>query len=106
MTSRPLTIIGCTLCARLDPDDLNILRWSLSDFPTHRRFDPAAYQAAHARDAAWLAQTVANIAHDEPHRRVIVIPHHAPTVEGRGNPKYLDRPTHLAFAMGFVGGEI
>ncbi|KAH9889490.1 Ser/Thr protein phosphatase superfamily protein [Cubamyces lactineus] len=104
--SPTLTVLGCTLWARLNPDDLDVLRWGVNDFRRIQGFDPDAFQVAHARDAAWLAQAVADIARGEPQRRVVVMTHHAPTAEGTSDPKYAGGPTSSAFATEFVGSEI
>ncbi|KAI0374290.1 Ser/Thr protein phosphatase superfamily protein [Pilatotrama ljubarskyi] len=104
--SPTLSILGCTLWARLNPDDLDILRWSLSDFRRIDGFDPTAYQAAHTRDVAWLQETIEHIARYEPHRKVVVMTHHAPTVQGTGDPKYSDGPTSSAFATELVGSKL
>ncbi|KAI0361759.1 Ser/Thr protein phosphatase superfamily protein [Trametes cingulata] len=104
--SPTLTVLGCTLWARLNPGDLDILRWSLSDFHRIDGFDPTTYQAAHARDAKWLEQSVEHIACNEPHRRIVIMTHHAPTVEGTSDPKFVDGPTGSAFATEFVGSKI
>ncbi|CDO72203.1 hypothetical protein BN946_scf184970.g55 [Trametes cinnabarina] len=104
--SATTTVLGCTLWARLNPADLDILRWSLTDFRRIEGFNPTKYQEEHARDVQWLSQAVAEIAQFEPHRRLIIMTHHAPTVEGTGDPKYANGPTNSAFATEFVGSEI
>ncbi|KAI0653964.1 Ser/Thr protein phosphatase superfamily protein [Cubamyces menziesii] len=105
--SPTLTVLGCTLWARLNQDDIDVLSWGLNDFRQIKGFDPSAFQAAHARDAAWLAQAVADIARDEPERRVLVMTHHAPTVEGTSDPKYAQGgPMGSAFATELVGSEV
>ncbi|OSD00193.1 Ser/Thr protein phosphatase superfamily protein, partial [Trametes coccinea BRFM310] len=104
--SPTLTILGCTLWARLNRDDLDILKWGVTDFRRIDDFDPAAYQAAHARDAAWLEHAVADIAREEPHRRVVVMTHHAPTVEGTSDPRFVGGPTASAFATEMVGSAV
>ncbi|KAI0332972.1 Ser/Thr protein phosphatase protein [Cubamyces sp. BRFM 1775] len=104
--SPTLTVLGCTLWARLDPNELDVLRWGVNDFRRIEGFDPDAFQAAHARDAAWLAQAVADVARDEPERRVVVMTHHAPTVEGTSDPRYAEGPTGSAFATELVGSEV
>ena len=49
---------------------------------------------------------VADIAREEPHRRVVVMTHHAPTVEGTSDPKYAGGPTNSAFATEMVGSVV
>ncbi|KAI0061039.1 Ser/Thr protein phosphatase protein [Artomyces pyxidatus] len=93
--SPTLTILGCTLWSALDPADLDILSWSLTDFRRIDAFDPAAYATLHAADVAWLNAAVAAV---EPGREVVVFTHHAPTKAGTGDPKFDGAPTNSAFA--------
>ncbi|KAK0235992.1 Ser/Thr protein phosphatase superfamily protein [Armillaria nabsnona] len=96
--SPTFTILGCTLWSALDPDCLDILSWSLTDFKRIHGFDVASYNTFHQTDLAWLCESVEAIRRDEPHRRVVVLTHHAPTIEGTGDPKYIGGPTNSAFA--------
>lgn len=98
--SPTVTILGCTLWAALDQKNLDILSWALQDFKRIEDFTPEAFVAAHRADVAWLNTTVAQLAREEPHRRVVVFTHHAPTVEGTSDPKFAGRenPTASAFA--------
>lgn len=96
--SPTLTILGCTLWSALDPDCLDILSWSLTDFKRIHGFDAASYNTLHQTDLAWLCESVEAIRRDEPHRRVVVLTHHAPTIEGTGDPKHIGGPTNSAFA--------
>jgi len=77
--SPTLTVLGCTLWARLDPDELDILRWSVTDFKRIGGLTSDVYQALHAHDAEWLENSIAQIARDEPQRKIVVMTHHAPT---------------------------
>ncbi|EAU92485.1 Ser/Thr protein phosphatase superfamily protein [Coprinopsis cinerea okayama7 len=96
--SPDITILGCTLWSRLNPDDLDILSWSLTDFKRIEGFTPEKYQAAHEQDREWLRNTIESIRKEEGHRRIVVFTHHAPTIEGTGDPKFLGGPTNSAFA--------
>ncbi|KAF8912094.1 Ser/Thr protein phosphatase superfamily protein [Gymnopilus junonius] len=96
--SPTLTILGCTLWSHLNPDDKDILSWSLTDFKRIRSFTMDAYEELHQQDVTWLRETLASIRESEPERKVVVFTHHAPTVEGTGDPKYLGGLTNSAFA--------
>ncbi|KAF8653548.1 hypothetical protein AX16_003911 [Volvariella volvacea WC 439] len=100
--SKTVTILGCTLWASLNPDDLEILRWALSDFRTIADFNPTVYRFLHEQDLAWLNSTVQQIANDEPDRRLVIFTHHAPTVLGTSDPMYLDGPTSSGYATELV----
>ncbi|KAG6876118.1 hypothetical protein C0992_000914 [Termitomyces sp. T32_za158] len=100
-----LTILGCTLWSALNPDDLDILSWSLTDFRRINSFNPDAYVDLHKADLAWLNSTIASIARDEPERHIVVFTHHAPTKDGTGDPKFNDGPTDSAFVTELTGEE-
>lgn len=102
--SPTVTLLGCTLWSRLAQDDLDILRWALTDFKRIADFAPETYQALHAADVAWLQVEIARLQQDEPARRVVVLTHHAPTLDGTSDPKYVGGPTNSAFATELVGG--
>ncbi|EEB97005.1 hypothetical protein MPER_03764 [Moniliophthora perniciosa FA553] len=82
----------------LNPDDLDILSWSLTDFKRISDFTPAAYTQLHQQDLAWLKENIQRIRQHEPQRRVIVLTHHSPTIDGTGDSKFLGGPTNSAFA--------
>lgn len=83
-----LTLLGCTLWSALDPDELDILSWSLQDLRRIDDLSPDAYNALHAGDLAWLNHTAAAMARDEPDRRIVVLTHHAPTQQGTSPPQF------------------
>ncbi|RDB21730.1 hypothetical protein Hypma_010882 [Hypsizygus marmoreus] len=57
--SPSLTILGCTLWSALNPEDLEILSWSLTDFKRVYSFTPDAYKSVHEADLAWLTASIA-----------------------------------------------
>ncbi|KAF9010808.1 hypothetical protein BDQ17DRAFT_1387956 [Cyathus striatus] len=93
-----VTLLGCTLWAALNPDDLDILSWALTDFKRIGAFNPEIYQKAHETDIAWLRTSIETIKNEELERKVVIFSHHAPTIDGTGDPKFLDGPTNSAFA--------
>jgi hypothetical protein len=99
-----LTVLDCTLWERLDPDEFGILRWSVTDFNCIGGLTLDVYQALHAHDAEWLENSIAQIARDEPQRKIVVMTHHAPTRQSTSDPKYDGRPNNSAFATEMVGG--
>ena len=95
--SPTLTILGATLWARLNPDDFDILRWSVTDFKAIKEFSTDRFIELHKTDLSWLNAQVEKIRTEEPTRSVIIFTHHAPTM-GTGDPKYAGGPTESAFA--------
>lgn len=98
-------ILGCTLWTALNPDDLDILKWSLTDFRRINGFKPEAYQAAHQRDVAWLSDTITQLKTSDAPKKIVVFTHHSPTVTDTGDPKYLGGPTNSAFATELTDEE-
>ena len=98
--SSPNTVIlGCTLWSQLNPDDLDILSWGMTDFKLIDGMTAEAYDDLHIQDARWLDAELKRLS-SEPDKTVIVLTHHAPIVEGGSDPKFSGpgNPT----ASGFV----
>ena len=95
--SPTLTILRATLWAHLNPDDLDILRWSVTDFKLIKGFTSARFTELHKTDLSWLNAQVEQIRTEERTRSVIIFTHHASTM-GTGDPKYAGGPTESAFA--------
>ncbi|EFI28188.1 hypothetical protein CC1G_14215 [Coprinopsis cinerea okayama7 len=93
-----VTILGCTLWAALDQDKLDILSWAVNDFARITNFKPTDYIQAHEADVSWLKGSVETIREEDPAKKVVVFTHHAPTVQGTGNPKYDGGILSSAFA--------
>lgn len=102
--SDTLTILGCTLWSRIDPAREHDVQRGLNDFHQIDGLTPALYASLHERDRLWLERSLAAIARDEPHRRVVVMTHHAPTEEGTSDPRYADSAIRSAFSTELVGG--
>ena len=101
--SPTLTLLGCTLWSRLDMHNIDILSWSVIDFARIEGWTPELRSVEHHRDLQWLNTTVSDISRDEPHRKVIILTHHAPAVEGTSAPQYVGGPTSSAFATELSG---
>ncbi|KAH7101866.1 Ser/Thr protein phosphatase protein [Auriculariales sp. MPI-PUGE-AT-0066] len=93
-----ITLLGCTLWAKLDPEELDLLSFMLTDFKRIKDLNPSNFSAEHARDLEWLNGAVQDIAANEPERSIVILTHHAPTTEGVSNPRYRDGPTKSGWA--------
>ncbi|RDX55755.1 Ser/Thr protein phosphatase protein [Lentinus brumalis] len=96
--SDTVTVLGCTLWSRLDPEHVSLINVGLNDFSMISDLTTDVYQSLHERDAVWLSRAVTEIARDEPHRKIVVMSHHAPTVEDTSDPKFHGQPMNTAFA--------
>ena len=97
------TILGCTLWSHLDVAHLDDVRASVKDFRMIEGFTTDVYQELHRRDVEWLQRTLAEIRRDELQRKVIVMTHHAPTVEGTSKPTYSGSAISSAFSTELLG---
>lgn len=99
--SSPTTVIlGCTLWSQLNPDDLDILSWGLTDFKQIEGMTAEAYDDLHIQDARWLHSELARLSSaPEKLAKVIVLTHHAPVSEGGSDPKFSGpvNPTSCGF---------
>jgi len=94
--SPTLTILGCTLWSNIPPPAESIITLTLTDMTQIRGgWDCSKHNAAHRREVSWLADALARIRKHEPHRRVAVMTHHAPTTPGTSLPKYERDPNNL-----------
>ncbi|KXN81053.1 hypothetical protein AN958_06175 [Leucoagaricus sp. SymC.cos] len=100
--SSTVTVLGCTLWSRLNPDDVDIIHLSLVDFRAIGGLDPEKFQALHRKDLDWLNESVQDIEKKEPHREIIILTHHAPTMEGTSDPRFEAGPLSSAFATELV----
>ncbi|OCH88535.1 hypothetical protein OBBRIDRAFT_83113 [Obba rivulosa] len=96
--SSTLTILGCTLWSSLDPSALDVLSGTLADFKRIKSFDVSTFSAVHKADISWLSDNITRIREHESGRRVMVLTHHAPTIQGTSDPKYQGEPRSSAFA--------
>ncbi|KAM5531700.1 hypothetical protein V8D89_014620 [Ganoderma adspersum] len=102
--SDTVTVLGCTLWSRIDQDNADIIARGLNDFRMISDMDVATYQSLHRRDAEWLEQSILEIARDEPHRKIIVMTHHAPTAADTSDEKFAGSPISSAFATELTEG--
>ncbi|KAI0756890.1 Ser/Thr protein phosphatase protein [Daedaleopsis nitida] len=96
--SSTFTVLGCTLWSQLDLANVDVIKLGLNDFRRIADLTPDIYQNLHRVDVEWLRRTIQEIHESEPHRKVVVMTHHAPTVEGTSDPRYNDSPIASAFS--------
>lgn len=96
--SDQVTILGCTLWSHIPPAHADVVQHNLRDFQRVKDWNLDTYNRAHEQDLQWLTNECAAIRAQEPHRRVIVLTHHAPTKIGTSAPKYEDSPINSAFS--------
>lgn len=93
-----VTILGCTLWSHVPDEHVDFVSSRLSDFANINDWNVTHHNAAFARDAEWLDLEVNRIHEEEPHRRIIVFTHHAPSMEGTRSARHVASPIGYAFA--------
>ena len=79
--SDSITILGCTLWSDLtacSPEIQQLLGQHFPDFAQIRDFTFNDSVQLHRDQRSWLNEQVSSIAANEPHRRIIIMTHHAP----------------------------
>ncbi len=97
--SDDLTVLGCTLHSRIDPQHEEQVSFGLNDFFHVGDWTVAHHQQAHERDRAWLNAEVEALARDALHRRIVILTHHAPCIrEQTTDPRHATSPIASGFA--------
>lgn len=78
--SSDTTILGCTLYSHILPSQANHVSSGLNDFYQIDDWTVEQHNEAHAADLDWLNSQVKAIAEREPHRKIIILTHHSPTI--------------------------
>ena len=95
-----ITILGCTLQSRISADAKTTVQMKVNDFKHIDNWTVDDHNSEHQRDVEWLQREIQKIRSEEhqPQRGVIVITHHAPTVNGTSKPSDLANPWSCAFS--------
>ena len=95
-----LTILGCTLWSSIPSERIGVVQSKINDYKEIDGWTPAEHNLAHAQEAAWLRDQVARLEADEgkSSRIVLVVTHHAPSLEGTSRPEHAENPWSSAFA--------
>lgn len=106
--SPKLTILGCTLWSDLtcDPSSLAHITASVGDFKHISGFNPEHFRSYHRKDIAWLRGQVDVISKHEPHRKVMIMTHHAPTLEGTSRPDLVGGIRESVYASELSGTDL
>lgn len=103
-----LTLLGCTLWTHVPADHAREVAGALKDLDSEngiRDRSLSEHNADHARDVAWLNAQVAQIEAEEPHREIVVLTHHSPTIDARANSSRFppERPMNAGFRTDLSG---
>ncbi|KIW01137.1 uncharacterized protein PV09_07423 [Verruconis gallopava] len=97
-----VTVLGCTLWSRIVPEQAASLQERLKDFKETagiRGRTVEKHNGDHEADLRWLNEQVLTISEDEPHRQIIVVTHHSPSVDERATaPRHRNSATTSGYA--------
>lgn len=115
--SDDVTILGCTLFSHIpDGEARAAVQSRVKDFQHIIDWTVEKHNAEHEADVHWLSSQIAQIRREEEERgtkaqprRILVVTHHAPCVQGTSHPRHAENPWNSAFATDLLpleaGGE-
>ena len=105
--SLAITILGCTLQSRIPEDAKAVVQMKINDFKHIEGWTVNSHNSEHQRDVEWLQREIHKIRNERnlPKRNVLVITHHAPTIQGTSKPSDLANPWSCAFSTDLLGDE-
>jgi len=93
-----VTILGCTLWSNVPSSASHEVSLRLNDFRKIKSWTTETHNAAHIADAEWLDRECAKLRNEQPERRIIILTHHAPAIQGTSAPQYQGGSVNTAFA--------
>lgn len=101
-----LTILGCTLFSHISPQQELAIESRMIDFRDILRWTVDDHNEAHESDLNWLNAQVSTISKDEPHRRIVILTHHGPSVDTRCiDPKHMQSEVSSGFTTDLSAEE-
>lgn len=102
-----VTILGCTLNSLITPEAEEIVKERVKDFQRIENWSIANHNREHSLDVAWLESQINHIRDDEnsSEHKILVVTHHAPSVQESSSPLHIGNPWGSAFATDLLGNE-
>ncbi|KAI1098453.1 Metallo-dependent phosphatase-like protein [Jackrogersella minutella] len=99
-----LTILGCTLWSEIPDRACGIVESKVNDFKQIPGWSARKHNMIHAEEVDWLRSQIGQgVPHDgKTKRRILIVTHHAPCVEGTSRPEHVNNPWSSAFATDLV----
>lgn len=104
MPDSPVTILGCPLWSHIPKEQRGIVASTIQDFKQIEGWSIEEHNQAHESDLAWLLREIDSVQvanRDKPvdeRRTILVVTHHAPSVQKTSHPQYQYSPWRSAFA--------
>lgn len=97
--SSAVTILGCTLFSSVLPEQHDQVSFGLNDFYHIKDWSVEQHCEAHDHEVAWLNDQVFAISSEEPDRKVVILTHYSPTLDGRStDPMHRDSKISSGFS--------
>lgn len=97
--SPTVTVLGCTLFSRINPEQAESISFGLNDFYYINDWSIESHRKAHSTDLQWLNMEVELISRLEPERKIIILTHHSPCIHEKAvDPKHANSRISSAFA--------
>ena len=102
-----IIILGCTLHSRIPEEIKDVVQMKVNDFKHIEGWTVKSHNSEHQQDVEWLRREIHNIRNEKdlPKRDILVITHHAPTVQGTSKPSDLANPWSCAFSTDLLGDK-
>jgi hypothetical protein len=94
----PITILGCTIWSQVPEDAKTTVESKISDFRKIKDWSVESHNAAHKSDMEWLVSELDRVRGSNSDRSVMVISHHAPSVQETSAPQHVQNAWTAAFA--------
>lgn len=105
-----ITILGCTLWSSVPEDAREVVRMKVKDFEKIDGWAIDDHNGSHEADLTWLRHQALEIqrenksrARRERVRDILVVTHHAPSMQETSSPKNVSNPWSCAFATDLLG---
>ncbi|KAJ5462847.1 hypothetical protein N7475_007791 [Penicillium sp. IBT 31633x] len=98
--SSRVTILGCTLWSHIPQESRDIVNYKISDFQKIKYWSVEKHNKAHESDLAWLRAEIQALGRkhcNEEMRSILVVTHHAPSLQGTSSPQHAKNLWSCAF---------
>ncbi|KAH0545337.1 hypothetical protein FGG08_000636 [Glutinoglossum americanum] len=100
-----VTLLGCTLQSNIPSESRSAVEYRVKDFRYISGWTIDHHNAEHALDANWLKTEVQTAHHEDPHRRIVIVTHHAPSFRNTCEPPQEKNPWSSAFCTNILESE-
>ncbi|OJJ45680.1 hypothetical protein ASPZODRAFT_68785 [Penicilliopsis zonata CBS 506.65] len=97
-----ITILGCTLWSSIPDKAKDVVGSKIQDFKKNQNWTVNDHNESHKADLTWLLSEMRSIQSksktQNKKQSILVVTHHAPSLQGTSSPQHADKPWSSAFA--------